>query len=134
LVLENKCVRLVGAREFRAVDAAERTEDAFQEGDVRGSPVRAYVIDLGVVAVIADVGGVNRAEAQSALEPVLAHLAEGRIGARGRPGERGAGEMRNDRRRTDKSQRMTTRNEKHVFPPKVFLMGETMPRFPPACE
>src|SRR5204863_4603771 len=86
LVGEHGGVDLVVAREFGAVDGGKGVAGFGDQRDFRGAAGIRDVVDLSIVAVIAQGGGGDRAGLDVAIEPFCAERLEGVVGGGGRRG------------------------------------------------
>src|SRR3546814_9703958 len=80
LVVQDQRVDLVLARERGGVDGVEPGEDRLVEIDSRFAALGTEVVDPVVMAVVADLGRVDRVEPQPAVEPFLRQRGEGGVG------------------------------------------------------
>src|SRR3546814_20740263 len=80
LVVQDQRVDLVLARERGGVDGVEPGEDRLVEIDSRFADLGTEVVDPVVMAVVADLGRVDRVEPQPAVEPFLRQRGEGGVG------------------------------------------------------
>src|ERR1700741_1290660 len=107
------------------VDRLKLGERLLYESHARGTPRLADVVDVAVIAVIADISGIDRAEPEAAVEPALRDIGE--RGVRRRHGCGGRAEAADNRRgakkSSDNTDRMTTRDRKHVHPPVSCIMA-----------
>src|SRR3546814_19207761 len=87
-VCSSDLVDLVLARQRGGVDCVEPGEDRLVEIDSRLAALGTEVVDPVVMAVVADLGRVDRVEPQPAVEPFLRQRGEGGVGFGSGPGGR----------------------------------------------
>src|ERR1700741_2761607 len=96
------------------VDRLKFGERLLYESHARGTPRLADVVDVAVIAVIADISGIDRAEPEAAVEPALRDIGDRADAADNRRGAK---------KSSDNTDRMTTRDRKHVHPPVSCIMA-----------
>ncbi len=79
LVAQDRGIDLVLAREFRDVEGFQLGQRLFREVERLRAAFGAEVVDLGIEAVLALLGGEDRVEGEGAVQPAFAQIGEFRV-------------------------------------------------------